>query len=191
MVKFPSIVYTWCMWWHSWLSCCDSSQKVVNSISDEVIGFFKFTKSFQLHSGPGVDSASNRSEYQHFSWAVKSSWHIRLMASPSCVSWLSRKYGASKSHNHMDLHGLLQGELYLYIFVYSFCNLFLNSPICHLLTFWEFKTLHFILWLLHFVFSVSRDLQCVFITMLYMFKLVFHPKYLHTVTNFIISLSSF
>jgi hypothetical protein len=34
---------------------------------DEV-NFFQFTKSFQPHYGPGVDSASNSSEYQEYSW---------------------------------------------------------------------------------------------------------------------------
>jgi hypothetical protein len=31
--------------------------------------FFQLIKSFQLHYGPGVDSASNRNEYQESSWA--------------------------------------------------------------------------------------------------------------------------
>jgi hypothetical protein len=33
-------------------------------VPDEVIRFFQFTKSFQPHYGPGVESASNRNEYQ-------------------------------------------------------------------------------------------------------------------------------
>jgi hypothetical protein len=46
-----------------------TSQKVAGSISDEVIPFFffQFTKSFQLHYGPGVDSAFNRNEFQESS----------------------------------------------------------------------------------------------------------------------------
>jgi hypothetical protein len=36
----------------------------VGSSSEEVIEFFQFSKSFQPHYGPGVDSASNRNEYQ-------------------------------------------------------------------------------------------------------------------------------
>jgi hypothetical protein len=35
----------------------------VGSIPNEV-DFFKLTQSFQPHYGPGVDSASNRNEYQ-------------------------------------------------------------------------------------------------------------------------------
>jgi hypothetical protein len=32
------------------------------------LDFFKLIKSFQQHYGLGVDSASNRNEYQEFSW---------------------------------------------------------------------------------------------------------------------------
>jgi hypothetical protein len=44
--------------------------KFADSIPDEVIGFFFFSNYliFQPHYGPGVDSASNRNEYQEFSW---------------------------------------------------------------------------------------------------------------------------
>jgi hypothetical protein len=40
-----------------------TSPKVAGSSPGEVV-FFQFTKSFQLHYGPGIDSASNRNEYQ-------------------------------------------------------------------------------------------------------------------------------
>jgi hypothetical protein len=33
-----------------------------------VIGFFQLTYSFQPHYGPGVDTASDRNEYQESSW---------------------------------------------------------------------------------------------------------------------------
>jgi hypothetical protein len=33
--------------------------------------------SFQQHYGPGVDSASNRNEYQEPSLGVKGGWHVR------------------------------------------------------------------------------------------------------------------
>jgi hypothetical protein len=62
----------------------------------------------------GVDSASKRNEYQKSSWGVKGSRHIRLINSPPSMSRLSREnVGASKSHNPMDIHGPLQGYLYL------------------------------------------------------------------------------
>jgi hypothetical protein len=37
-------------------------------VPDEVDFFFQFTQFFQPHYGPGVDSASDRNEYQESSW---------------------------------------------------------------------------------------------------------------------------
>jgi hypothetical protein len=39
-------------------------QMVADSISDELTEIVLFTQTFQPHFGPGVDSASNRNEYQ-------------------------------------------------------------------------------------------------------------------------------
>jgi hypothetical protein len=52
----------------SWLRHYAASLKVVGSSPEEVIGFFQLTSSFQPHYGPGVDSTSNRNEYQEYSW---------------------------------------------------------------------------------------------------------------------------
>jgi len=50
-----------------WLSCCATNRKVAGSLPTGVIGYFIDIKSFRSHYGPGVDSASNRNEYQgHF-----------------------------------------------------------------------------------------------------------------------------
>jgi len=49
-----------------WLRCCATSRKVAGSIPDVVIGIFSLTQSFRSHYGPGVDSASNRNEYQEY-----------------------------------------------------------------------------------------------------------------------------
>jgi hypothetical protein len=43
----------------------------------------QFTKSFQPHYGPAVDSASNKNEYQEFSWGKKRPAHSADNLSPS------------------------------------------------------------------------------------------------------------
>ena len=47
------------------------NRKVAGSISVGVNGFFIDIKSFRSHYGPGVDSASNRNEYQEHFLGVK------------------------------------------------------------------------------------------------------------------------
>ena len=54
-----------------WLRCCATNRKVPGSIPDGVRGFFIDIKSFQSLYGPGVDSASNRNEYQEYFLGVK------------------------------------------------------------------------------------------------------------------------
>jgi len=54
-----------------WLRCCATNRKVAGSIPASVIGFFVDIKSFRSHYGPGVDSASNRNEYQECSRCVR------------------------------------------------------------------------------------------------------------------------
>jgi len=54
-----------------WLRCCTTNRKVAGSIPAGVIGFFIDIKSFRSHYGPGVDSASNRDEYQGYFLGVK------------------------------------------------------------------------------------------------------------------------
>ena len=53
------------------LKCYATNQKVAGSIPASVSGFFVDIKSFRSHYGPGVDSASNRNEYQEFFLGVK------------------------------------------------------------------------------------------------------------------------
>jgi len=54
-----------------WLRCCAKNRKVAGSIPAGVIGFFIDIKSFRSHYGSGVDSASNRNEYQGYFLGVK------------------------------------------------------------------------------------------------------------------------
>ena len=49
-----------------WLRCCATNRKVAGSIPAGVSAFFIDIKSFRSHYGPGVDSASNRNEYQEY-----------------------------------------------------------------------------------------------------------------------------
>ena len=54
-----------------WLRCCVTNRKVTDSIPAGVIGFFIDIKSFRSHCGPGIDSTSNRNEYQENFLGVK------------------------------------------------------------------------------------------------------------------------
>ena len=47
-----------------WLRCYATNRKVAGSIPADVNGLFINIKSFRSHYGPGVESASNRNEYQ-------------------------------------------------------------------------------------------------------------------------------
>jgi len=54
-----------------WIRCCATNRKVTGSITAGVNGFFINIKSFRSHYGPGVDSTSNRNEYQEYFLGVK------------------------------------------------------------------------------------------------------------------------
>jgi hypothetical protein len=88
----------------------------VGSSPDEVF-FFSIDLIFPAAlCPPKVDSASNRNEYQKYSWGIKGGRRVKLTTLPSFVSRLSREnVGASTSHNPMGLHGLLQEQLYIFL----------------------------------------------------------------------------
>jgi hypothetical protein len=71
--------------------------------------FFQFTYSFQPHYGPGVDSASNRNEYQESSWGIKVGRRVKADNLTICEPMSTENVGASTSLNPMGFHGLLQG----------------------------------------------------------------------------------
>ena len=54
-----------------WLRCCATFRKVAGSIPAGVSGFSIDIKSFLSHRGPGVDTDSNRNEYQGYFLGVK------------------------------------------------------------------------------------------------------------------------
>jgi len=54
-----------------WLRCCAVNRKIAGSIPAGVSGFFIDIKSFRSHYGAGVNSASNRNEYQEYFLGVK------------------------------------------------------------------------------------------------------------------------
>ena len=75
--------------WRSWLRHRATNWKVTGSIPDGVIGIFHWHNPPRPHSGPGVDSASNRNEYQEYFLGGKGSWCIGLTTlPPSCADCL-------------------------------------------------------------------------------------------------------
>ena len=68
-----------------WLRCCATNRKDAGSIPAGVIGIFIDIKSFRSQYGPGVDSASNRNEYQDYFLGGKGGRYVRLTTlPPSC-----------------------------------------------------------------------------------------------------------
>jgi hypothetical protein len=69
---------------------------------------FSVDQSFQPHYGPGVDSASNRNEYQESSCVYRVACAYGLQ--PHRHQWTDylENVGASTFHNLIGLHALLQ-----------------------------------------------------------------------------------
>jgi len=101
-----------------WLRCCATNRKVAGSIPAGVNGFFIDKKSFRSHYGPGVDSASNRNEYQEYFLGGKGGRCVRLTTYYHPVP-LSRNLGTLTSWNPLGHSRPVTGLLYLiYIYIY-------------------------------------------------------------------------
>jgi hypothetical protein len=93
-------------------------QAEISRVRIQMRWIFKLTEIFQPHYGPGVQSVSNRNEYQESSFDMNGGRRVKLTNSPPSVSRFSREnVGASTSHKPMGLHDLLQ--IYLYLFSFS------------------------------------------------------------------------
>ena len=100
-----------------WLRCCVTNRKVIGSIPTGVSGFFIDIKSFRLHYGPGVDSASNRNEYQEYFLGGEGGRCVRLTTCHHPVP-LSRNLGTWISWNPLGPSGPVTGLLYLYLYLF-------------------------------------------------------------------------
>ena len=54
-----------------WLRCCATNRKVASSIPAGVIGNFHWHKILPIALWLGVDSASNKNEYQYYILGIK------------------------------------------------------------------------------------------------------------------------
>ena len=86
------------------------------SIAVGVSGFFIDIKSFRSHYGLGVDSASNRNEYQEHFPGGKGGRCVRLTTYHHPVQ-LSRNLGTLTFWNPLGLFRPVTGMLYLYIYI--------------------------------------------------------------------------
>ena len=96
-----------------WLRCCAANRKVTGSIPDGVIGIFYWHNPSDRTYGPGVDSASNRNEYQEN--------FLKVNSACSQISWqryfpvpLSWNLGNLTSRNPLGHSRPVTGLLYFY-----------------------------------------------------------------------------
>ena len=85
-------------------------------------------KSFRSHCGPGIDSASNRNEYQEHFLGVKWVRCVRLTTYHHPMS-LSRNLGTLTSWNPLGHSGPLTGLLYLYLLQSYSLHFLQDSPL--------------------------------------------------------------
>jgi hypothetical protein len=97
--------------YRSWFRHYATSLKVAGSIRGYWI--FQLTKSFQPQYDPGVNSTSNRNEYQESSRGIRDSRCVRLTTSQPSLTDFLENVRASTSNKPMCLDGPLQAQLYL------------------------------------------------------------------------------
>jgi len=86
------------------LRWCATNRKVADSIPACIIEFFIDIKSFRSHYGPGVESASNRNEYQEYFLGVKGGRCVRLTTLPPSCAFVTY----SGNFNFLEPSGPLQ-----------------------------------------------------------------------------------
>jgi hypothetical protein len=97
--------------------------RFAGSIPDGVTGIFQW-QSFRSHYDPGVDSASDRNEYQEYFLGGKGGQCVQLTTILMCrVSW---NLGASTSWNPQGLSRPVMGLLYL-IFYCPFSDIIIQG----------------------------------------------------------------
>ena len=109
--RFKVVLFNVCTAVAQWLRCCTANQKVTGSIPAGVRGFLFDIKSFRSHYGPGVDSASNRNEYQEYLLGGKGGRCVRLTTYHHPVP-LSRNLGTLNSWKAQGLSRPVMGLLY-------------------------------------------------------------------------------
>jgi hypothetical protein len=101
-----------------WLRHCASNRKVAGSIPDGVIGIFHWHNP----SGPEVETASNRNDYQEYFLGVKTACAYGLQPCHLHVPIVLKNLGASTSWNPQDLSMPVMGLLYLYLYFVKQCG---------------------------------------------------------------------
>ena len=119
--NIPGTHFCWGPAVAQWLRCCATNRKVAGSIPAGVSGFFIDMISFRSHYDTGVDSASNRNEYQEYFLGGKGGRCVRLTHYHHPVL-LSRNLGALTSWNPLGLSRPVMGLLFFFFYKPPFLN---------------------------------------------------------------------
>jgi len=113
-----------------WLRHCATNRKFAGSIPAGVSELFIDIKSFRSHYGPGVDSASNRNEYQEYFLGKRRP--VRKADNLHHPVPLSRNLITLTSLKPLGLSRPTMGLLYLYLYLYliSKCDITWHVEVC-------------------------------------------------------------